>query len=258
MERIVSARIIPTQGIHNFRDYGGYASRFGGHVRQGLLFRSGQHCDATAEDLAHVSRLGLQTIIDLRSDAERELYPCARAQDHQAEVVFTPGNPLGLGSHVDAGAGVRTAPEAHRAMVDLYRHMPFRPILTQTIRSFFDRLSARAAPSLVHCLAGKDRTGLAVALVHHQLGVHRDDIIADYLLTNSVGNAQDRIAAGAQAVRSNFGQDMDDAAVATLMSVHADYLDTAFDAIGDIDAYCAEVLHITPAQQEALRLAYLG
>ncbi len=254
----MSARVVATKGIHNFRDFGGYASALGGHVQKGILYRSGQHRDATQEDLDKVSALRLSSIIDLRSDSERALYPCARAEGHKAEVLFVPGNTLGLGSHVDAGAGVKTAAEAHAAMVELYRNMPFRPILTATLKLYFERLAQGKGPSLVHCLAGKDRTGLAVALVQHQLGVHPDDIMADYLLTNVVGDVDRRVAAGAEAVRANFGPEMEDAAVRTLMSVDAAFLDTALAAIGDIDAYCRDVLDLNPARREALRAALIA
>lgn len=249
----MNTRILDLTGIHNFRDYGGYRAAGGGMVKQGTLFRSGQHRDATPDDLAAVSALKLATIIDLRSDSERELYPCRRADDHAAEVVFAPGNTLGAGSHVDAAAGVRTADEAHAAMVDLYRKMPFRPILTQTYRMMFDRLLSGHGPSLVHCLAGKDRTGVAVALVQHQLGVHHDDIVEDYLLTNVAGDMEKRVAAGAEAVRANFGPDMEDAAVRTLMSVHPEFLDAALEEIGDIDLYCDTVLGMSDARRDALR-----
>lgn len=249
----MTQRILDLSGIHNFRDYGGYATADGGRVKAATLYRSGQHRDATPEDLSFVSRLKLATIIDLRSDSERELYPCRRADDHAAEVVFAPGNTLGAGSHVDAANGVRTAEEAHAAMVDLYRKMPFRPILTQTYRMMFDRLLDGHGPSLVHCLAGKDRTGVAVALVQHQLGVHHDDIVEDYLLTNVAGDMEKRVAAGAEAVRANFGQDMEDAAVRTLMSVHPEFLDAALEEIGDINRYCDEVLGMSDARRDALR-----
>ena len=249
----MNQRILDLSGIHNFRDYGGYTTKHGGRVKPATLFRSGQHRDATDEDLSVVSRLGLATIIDLRSDSERELYPCRRADDHEADVIFAPGNTLGAGSHVDAANGVRTAAEAHAAMVDLYRKMPFRPILTQTYRMMFDRLLDGHGPSLVHCLAGKDRTGVAVALVQHQLGVHHDDIVEDYLLTNVAGDMEKRVAAGAEAVRANFGPDMDDAAVRTLMSVHPEFLDAALEEIGDIDRYCDAVLGMSDARREQLR-----
>jgi protein tyrosine/serine phosphatase len=250
-------RVVPTQGIHNFRDFGGYTSQFGGRIATGQLFRSGQHKDATAEDLEQVHRLGLAYIVDLRSDSERALYPCARHADHRAETLFTSGNTLGLQSHVDAGTGVRTAQEAHQAMVELYRHMPLRPVLQETLRRYFARLSEDSGPSLVHCLAGKDRTGLAVALVQHQLGVHLDDIRADYMLTNSTGDAAARIAAGAEAVRANFGADMEDGAVRTLMSVHPDYLDAAFATMGSIDGYCRTQLGLSSALRDKMCAALI-
>lgn len=249
----MNTRILDLTGIHNFRDYGGYSTKAGGRVKTRTLFRSGQHRDATPEDLAVVGGLRLATIVDLRSDSERELYPCRRADNHQAEVVFAPGNTLGAGSHLDAGNGVRTAAEAHAAMVDLYRKMPFRPILTHSYRMMFDRLLDGHGPSLVHCLAGKDRTGVAVALVQHQLGVHHDDIVEDYLLTNVAGDMDRRVAAGAEAVRANFGSDMQDDAVRTLMSVHPSFLDAALEEIGDIDRYCDEVLGMDSARRDRLR-----
>jgi len=250
----VLSRLLPTQGIHNFRDYGGYRTDAGGHVTLGKLFRSGQHCDATPDDLALVSQIGLATVVDLRSDAERAQYPCARPEDFQGEVLFASGNTLGAASHLDAAKGVRTAADAHQAMIDLYRAMPFRPVLQQSYRLYFQRLAELDSPSLIHCLAGKDRTGLAVALLHHQLGVHSDDIFEDYLLTNIAGDLDRRVAAGAEAVRSNFGAEMSDDAVRSMMSVDAAFLHAAFDVIGDVNRYCKEVLGITPEQQNKLRL----
>ena len=62
------------QGIHNFRDYGGYSAA-GGKVRRGVLYRSGQHVAATDEDLAELAALDIRTVIDLRGIAERECPP---------------------------------------------------------------------------------------------------------------------------------------------------------------------------------------
>jgi hypothetical protein len=79
------------------------------------------------------------------------------------------------------------------------------------------------------------------------------DIFEDYLLTNVAGNMERRIAAGADAVRANFGPDMEDDAVRTLMSVHPAFLDAALEEVGDVDRYCEEVLGVTPARRDALR-----
>jgi protein-tyrosine phosphatase len=245
-------RILSLEGIHNFRDYGGYTTRHGGRLVSGALYRSGQHLDATPADLEAVAALDLATVVDLRGDSERRSFPCARPGGFGAVVMFAPGETAGGGHapHVGAARAVETAADAHAAMVRLYESMPFRPNLVEVCRLYFEALAERDGASLLHCLAGKDRTGLAVALLHDQLGVHPDDAMSDYMLTNTAGNIDARIAAGARVVRDNFGHAMDDAAVRTLMSVHPDYLTTAFAAIrerhGSVQDYAAEQLGVTP------------
>jgi protein-tyrosine phosphatase len=254
----VNDRVLPLSGIHNFRDYGGYAVAGGGRLKRELLWRSGQHGDATPDDLEAIAKVGLATVIDLRGDSERAAAPCARHVGFDAAVLFAPGETVGgHAPHVEAAAGVTTAEDAHRAMVWLYRTMPFRPNLVATLKLYFEALATRAGPNLLHCMAGKDRTGLAAALLHKLMGVHDDDIMADYLLTNAAGNAEARVAAGAATVRANFGQGMTDDAVRVLMSVHSDYLDTAFaaiaDAHGDVERYAETLLGVTPAMQAGMR-----
>ena len=251
-------RVIAFTGIHNFRDYGGYAAH-GGHVKRGVLWRSGHHAEATADDLDKVHALGLSSVIDLRGDSERASSPCLRHSRFEAKVLFHPGetaSAYGKAVHEEAADEVRTAADAHAAMVRLYASMPWRPVLVSTYRLYFDALASGAEPSLLHCLAGKDRTGLAAALTHHLLGVHADDAMADYLLTNSAGNMERRIDAGARHVRSGFGRDMDRDAVRTLMSVHPAFLHTAMDAIekqhGSIAVYARDVLGVTPQLRDAV------
>jgi protein tyrosine/serine phosphatase len=245
-------RIIAFSGIHNFRDYGAYAAR-DGRLKRGLLWRSGHHAEATGDDLEKVHALNLATVIDLRGDSERAGSPCLRHSRFEAIVLFHPGETAsahGKAVHEESADEVRTAADAHRAMVRLYASMPWRPVLVGTYRLYFEALAGDSGASLLHCLAGKDRTGLAAALTHHLLGVHPDDAMADYLLTNSAGNLERRVEAGARHVRSGFGRHMDMDAVRTLMSVDAEFLDTAFAAIcerhGSIEAYASEVLGVTP------------
>ncbi|MFM2371530.1 MAG: hypothetical protein RIS85_1252 [Pseudomonadota bacterium] len=247
-----AARVIEMAGIHNFRDYGGYAAR-GGTLRRGLLWRSGQHADATPVDLGTVHDLGIATVIDLRGDSERAANPCLRHAEFAGEVLFHPGETAsmrGRAVHEEMAREVRSADDAHKAMLRLYETLPFRPVLVGTFRLFMQALMDRDRPSLLHCLAGKDRTGVAAALVHHLMGVHPDDMVEDYLLTNTAGNAEARIAAGARHVRAGFGIAMDDAPVRVLMGVDAAFLDRAFVTIrekhGSVDAYARDVLGITP------------
>lgn len=252
MKMTNEARVLEMVGIHNFRDYGGYAAREG-HLRRGVLWRSGQHSEATAEDLARVHELRIATVIDLRGDSERRGNPCLRHAEFAGEVLFHPGETAsaeGRAAHEEFARDVHTADDARRAMNTLYQTLPFRPVLVGSYRLYMKSLAERNCPSLLHCLAGKDRTGLAAALVHDLLGVHPDDIAADYLLTNTAGNAEARIEAGARHVRDGFGISMTDAAVRVLMGVESLFLETAFAAIreshGSVQAYAEAVLGVTP------------
>lgn len=251
-------RILPLEGIHNFRDYGGYRVAGGEQVVKGVLWRSAQHGDATDADLDQLRPLHIRTVIDLRGITERKAKPCRRYPGFAGEVLFHEGETAGL--HVEAASGSPTADEARAAMLRLYAGIAFRPNLIPVLQRYFRALEQRDGASLVHCVAGKDRTGFAVALMQHVLGVHPDDIMADYVLTNVAGNIEARIAAGAEQIRGKYGA-IDDAALRMLMGVEEAYLDTAFaslrEAHGSVEAYLAEVLDVDAARADALRARFL-
>ena len=247
----MNERVLHFEGIHNFRDYGGYQARAGRLVR-GRLWRSGQHATATPDDLQRVRDLGIATVIDLRGDSERAAFPCLRHEDFAGDVLFVPGETAsmqGRAAHAEAADRIRTPDDARDRMIRLYQGMAFRGVLTGTWRLYGQALATREGASLLHCLAGKDRTGLGVALIHHLLGVHYDDIVEDYLLTNTAGNIEARIASQSHSL-ADMG--LDEATMRVVLGVEAVYLDTAFAAIrdqcGSIEAYAREVLGIGPAQ----------
>jgi len=254
---MVPARVLALQGVHNFRDYGGYATADGGRLRAGVLFRSGQHVAATADDLATIDTLALASVIDLRGESERRSWPCTRGAGFAAQVFFAEGETAGAGgaAHAVAARDVRTAEDAHAAMTDLYAFMPLRPNLQVALRHFFAALADRPGASLVHCFAGKDRTGLAVALLHRLLGVHRDDMVADYMLTNTAGHGERRIAAGAEAIRRSRPQ-ASEQAIRVLMKVHPAWLDAALATIereaGSVERYAETALGVTGAVRDRL------
>jgi protein-tyrosine phosphatase len=133
-------------------------------------------------------------------------------------------------------------------MLDGYTSMPFRPLLVDVLRLYFRTLAESDGPTLVYCTAGKDRTGFAVALLHSALGVHRDDILEDYLLTNSAGDTRARIAAIRDDMDRRFNASMSEEAVRVVTSVEPQWLDRAFDVIAEryssIDSYLADVLQV--------------
>lgn len=251
-------RVLLLEGVHNFRDFGGYGVSGGGRLKSGRLWRSGQHRDATDRDLAKIAALGLAAVYDLRSNIERERHPCRRAAGFAAAIHYS-DDPVGrIAPHLDAAAArrQRDAASTREAMRRNYEGMPFRPELLAMVRRMLSDLASGEKAVLVNCMAGKDRTGMAVAAVHLAAGVHRDDVIADYLLTNTAGDPEARIRAGAAAI-AMVTDTIDDDALRVLMGVEAEYLDTAFAAIrercGSEAAWLENAVGVDAATLERLR-----
>jgi protein-tyrosine phosphatase len=255
-------RVLALQGVHNFRDYGGYPVVGGGRLRRGTLWRSGQHHGATESDLERIAALNLASVFDLRSSKERTTHPCRRPEGFLAEVVFgedpAPRNREHSAPHV-AAAQVprqRDAASTREGMRRNYGMIAFRPELVATMRRYLAALAEGRGPSLINCMAGKDRTGIAVAALHLATGVHRDDIIEDYLLTNTAGDVEARIAAGMATITEVTGQ-LDPEVLRILMGVEAEYLESAFAMMaekhGSIEGYLRDVLGVDAAMKERLR-----
>lgn len=250
-------RSLPLQQVFNFRDYGGYAVAGGGRVASGKLWRSGHHAQASETDLAAINALSLAHVVDLRGNGEREGQPVRLPEGFAGELLFFDGETAGLGHHMEAVAGAMSAEDAHRAMERLYASLPDRENLLWILRRYFTALVEGKGASLVHCHAGKDRTGMAVDLLHHALGVHPDDAMADFLLTNSVGDQEARIAQSAPVIRARYG-DVDDETVRVVMGVDERYLRAARAALveryGSIDAFLEQALGVDSQKRDALRL----
>jgi protein tyrosine/serine phosphatase len=253
-------RVLELDGVNNFRDYGGYDGADRRRVKTGLLWRSAQHGDASDTDLQTVQDLGITHVIDLRGPSERDGKPCRRHDDFAGQVWTYPEETAGLALHTEAADGVMTAAQARGAMIRLYEGIAFRENLVPMLRLYLALLKRAEGPSLVHCVAGKDRTGFAVALLQRILGVHPDDVMTDYLLTNNASRLEERIASNAFRDMPRYAA-FDPDTVRALWGVEAEYLATAFAAVGlrygSLDAYLAAVLQIEPADQQALRRAYL-
>ena len=162
------------EGIHNFRDYGGYRSE-GGAVRRGLLYRSGQHVGATDADLAALALLDIRTVIDLRGISEREAHPCRRHEGWAGDVVAHDGETTSSPPHMDIGPEVTTAAYARDRMLAVYSRMPRNPAMQVMFGRYLRALAGSEGASLVHCFAGKDRTGIAATLLLHILGVSESE-----------------------------------------------------------------------------------
>lgn len=251
---------IPCDRIFNLRDCGGYAVKGGGRLVRGRLFRSAQHSGATAADLDKIAAIGLTAVIDLRGRSERTSAPCPRPEGFDATVISIDDetfDPTALAARrAEALHGTQTAAEAAQAMCATYADMPFRPVLTQLYTRYFAMLAEAEGPVLIHCMAGKDRTGIAVALLHHIAGVHRDDLLADYLLTNSAPGREAWITRVSVHVREHYGN-LGDEALRVLFSVDETFLDSAFAAIhdhyGSVDLYLEQALSVDAPLREAIQ-----
>lgn len=255
MAKTATDRVLPLEGVHNFRDYGGYAGS-DGRLREGVLWRSAQHHGASDADLEQIDALGLGTVVDLRGASERARSPCRRHPGFAGEVILVEEETSGFAPHVAAASGAMSVADVHARMHATYAAMPYRPQIITLLRGYFAALADRDGAHLIHCMAGKDRTGLAVALLHLLLGVHDDDVRADYLLTNSAGRADDRIEEGMRWVRERYRIPVSDAAARAVMMVDAAYLDTALAAIeaesGSRERYMAGPLSVDAARRDAI------
>ena len=206
----------------------------GRRLKKGRLYRSASHGRATDADLAAIDALDLAVIVDLRRPGERERDPSRRPA-----ALRRPGDPERRGrgrrrrSLVDVRAQLRPLARAPSAATccDYYRDAPFKPRHVDLFARYFQALAAGEGPVLIHCAAGKDRTGVLAALTHHVAGVHPDDIVEDYLLTNNPERIAARAPMVAAMIAQETGRTPTDAAIRAAIGVEAEYLDEAFRAI---------------------------
>lgn len=243
--------------IRNFRDFGGYESRYGGRVRMGRLFRSGHYGEASAGEIAALERFNIHLQADLRRPDERE----KQAGRWSAPVTLThDGGREHEAPHTRFLKEVAVdADAADQWMVEYYQAAPFKAHHMALFRDWMVELAGLPgeAAGLVNCAAGKDRTGILCALTHHVLGVSEADIRADYDLTNVAVEVDKRLPEAAAYFNTMLGKAHDVEVFRPFMGVRLHYLEAAFSAIetkaGSVDAYLTDALGIDAALQADLR-----
>jgi protein-tyrosine phosphatase len=250
-------RIPPLEGGRNFRDLGGYATHDGRRVRWHRLYRSGSPAELTARDWGWLLAQGVRAVCDLRGTQERDAAPFAWRQSpgigywtRDYETSFGELRALMMSDFT-------TGEAAREAMMAGYRRLPFEQ--APGYREIFRRLKAGEVPLMFNCSAGKDRAGTAAALILSALGVPRDVVREDYLLSNRhLGFS--RAATGKAGGGSLFGRLSPDVRDA-ILTCEPYYLDAAFAAIdetcGSFPAYCRDILETDEADIAIIRHSLL-
>lgn len=243
-------RILPLECGFNFRDFGGYAAADGRRVKTGMLYRSGVMAFVEDGGRDRLASLGLATICDLRSSKERKYRP---TRWHEGLSVELWSRDYGETSADLAAAIERGNVDgvAMRAMMyDLYEEIAYDH--APSFRAMFELLLSDRVPLLVNCSAGKDRTGTAVALVLTALGVPRETILADYVLT-----ARADFEFLLTVTRRKLSAKLTPEASTSLFAADPEYLNTMLNTVekrsGSIEAYLESELGVDAAGLARLR-----
>lgn len=170
---------LPMEGGYNFRDLGGILTRDGRRVKWGKLFRADDLSNLTESDLSYLESIPITSVIDFRGIAETRRTP----DQLPVGVRFTyPISITQMNLNTDVVQSKLQELNMDMYMKGMYRSLVTEPVCVKAYRTFFKILQHRlSAPIVFHCSAGKDRTGMAAALVLYALGVPEKTIMEDYL-----------------------------------------------------------------------------
>ena len=240
----------------NFRDVGGLSAADGKVIRFGRLFRSDMISRPHDDDLETLKRCGIGLVLDLRSSSESGATPNSFWVGQGAEVIaFDVGTDVrARGSFWEQLRADGRPQQVLALMHRIYRSIPLAVAPALTI--LFNRLADGAPPALLHCSAGKDRTGVAVALLLHALGVPREAIETDYLETSS--RITRRVVTNARKMFAEIaGAPLSDESLQLLTHVRADYLEQAYSRLerkfGGIDKFLAIHAGLDSGKRKAMR-----
>lgn len=247
------SRILPLDGAYNFRDVRDYRTRDGRKIGAHRLYRSAGLHKLTDADHDYLTSLNIRHIVDLRSTSEREKWPSRWIPGSEA-IFWSRSDNQAEGDLTRLLATGESDPEAYRqAMFTVYRRLPIE--MADAFSYMLRQLAEGGLPILIHCAVGKDRTGVALALVLLLLGVDEKTVMDDYLLTNaSYDRAMIRFSKNYAAMDLN---ERAPGVMPALMGAHPEYLRAALGQMiedhGTIENYAIERLGLTPEELNAMR-----
>lgn len=175
----LSERHLPMTGGYNFRDLGGFKTADGRYTKWGRLFRADELSNLTNDDLKYLASIPITSVIDFRAQSEAKRSPdkLPETVKFTYPIAITPGNLSSEGIQANL---LKTNIDVQ--MKQMNRLLVSDPTCVRAFRIFFAIVQNNlSAPLIFHCSAGKDRTGMAAALVLYALGVDEETIMQDYL-----------------------------------------------------------------------------
>lgn len=241
-----------SEGLLNFRAVESYPAT-GGRLRPNWLYRSGAFDKITEAGLDHMRALDVTRVFDLRSNGEKKRRPSPLVTQPGFDVFEEPHSIRSGDLRNVLASPASTAEGAADEMRSIYTLFPEK--FAGVFATCFRALASGDRPFVIHCTAGKDRTGLAVALLLSVAGVARTDIFEDYGRTNA--------AAGALATRLTSGTDglnyviAHEALLPPVIAADESYLATAFDVIdgrfGGVEPYLTHLVGLSAAELATMR-----
>lgn len=247
-------RFIELEGANNFRDIGGLKTNDGHTVKKGLIYRSAKLTELTDSDLSKFKTLGLNQIIDLRSDSELKKYPDRLPENTQFIHRQIGKEGVDLDAFNEKFLSGHWSGESFRAfMIDgNIKMIEEGPYYFPQILN--DLANNESGASVYHCAGGKDRTGVLTALILYMLDVPRESIINEYLTTNI---QSEEIYKEKEVKLKKYTNNSLDPEIYQAKKAHRIYIETALNTIdhtyNGIDSYLKDYLKIDPKTIEKLK-----
>ena len=254
-------------GLNNTRDLCGMRGENGRKIRSGKLIRSGHLFFADAEDLKLLEDT-VGTVVDFRTARERKEKPDPKIPGvRYIELPVLTESTAGISREEDSDRKAMTEamkePEAAKEyMCGLYRQIGSSDHCAGQYRKFVKLLLEEREKALLwHCTAGKDRAGICAVIVQELLGVSREDIYKDYLMTNKCLKEEiNGLISHLMTILNSSGRE-NEHAMRILFGAEPEYLDTLYQALeetyGGMDRYLRDILHVSDSDRERLREMYL-